>query len=144
MSAFLRVLVADDDRDFLDAMSALLALLGASEVTTARNGLDALESLAEEPGAYDLVITDVRMPPPSGVQLVAMARTAGCDTPFVVVTGYPDSRVTDTLDQLDGVTLLLKPIEASELLAVVSRLLHDSSARWPGRRKGMEEGRAEL
>src|SRR5689334_7325426 len=91
-----RVLVVDDDEDFVSFLSGQFSAIGCECVDTAGSGLEALERIADQ-GAYDLVVTDVRMPAPSGVQLVAMARTAEYAVPFLVVTAFPEPDVFRTV-----------------------------------------------
>jgi CheY-like chemotaxis protein len=117
-----RLLIVDDDPEFVSYVRSVLGLVGVSDAATANSGLDALEQIAANP-PYDLVITDVRMPPPSGLQLVAMARTAGYDVPFLVVTAFPDDQVTTTVDKLADVVLLAKPFDPDDLVTTAALLV---------------------
>ena len=61
------------------------------------------------------MITDVRMSWTSGIQALAMARTAGYRTPFVVITGHVDTVVRAAAGEL-GAQLLEKPFPIEDLL----------------------------
>src|SRR4030095_6755678 len=119
-----RLLIVDDDPEFVSYVVSVLGLVGVSSPETANSGLEALEHSAADP-PYDLVITDVRMPPPSGLQLVAMARTAGYDVPFLVVTAFPDDKVMTTVGKLDSVLLLAKPFDPDDLVTTPCQLVDD-------------------
>jgi CheY-like chemotaxis protein len=119
-----RIVVADDD----DEMRALVRMLVrpiTGEVRDARSGWELLAVLADE-GPFDLVITDVRMPAPSGVHVVTMARAAGLATPFLVITAFPDDAVRRAVDGQKWALLLGKPFGRAELLAAVAELVASS------------------
>src|SRR6185312_2964185 len=61
-----RVLVADDDAEFLDVVAEGLTRLGA-DVIRARNGAELIDHLAEH-GPFDLVVTDIAMPWMTGLR----------------------------------------------------------------------------
>ncbi len=91
-------------------------------VEEAASGLGALEALAES-RPFHLVITDVYMPAPSGLQLVAMARTTGYEGPFLLVTAFPDPGMATFAADSDRTELLIKPFTADELLDRAENLL---------------------
>jgi DNA-binding response OmpR family regulator len=68
--------------------------------------------------SYDLVITDVRMPDGSGIEVADRAREKGI--PTLIVTGYAFSLPNDDLDRFE---VLSKPVRPSELVAAVERVL---------------------
>lgn len=117
-----RMLVADDDGDFADFVAGLLVRLGAARVEVASCGVEALEALAADPGV-DLVLTDHRMPTPNGAQLLAMARTAGCRQPFLIVTAFPDDDLIASVSDLERADVLGKPFTPSELARAAARLI---------------------
>ena len=107
-----RIFIADDDQAMREWLRLLLRPMRAA-IREASAGVELLELLASgEP--YDLVITDLRMPAPSGLQIVAMARAAGVTTPFLVITAFPDDEVRRAL-AASGAELLAKPFSATEL-----------------------------
>lgn len=115
-----RVLVADDDPDMRLAVAHSLAADGMS-VDQARSGGEALTKLAE--GTTDILVTDVMMPELGGVQVAAMARTAGEQIPILVITGRDDAWISDSVRKLQCADLLHKPFSDDELLERVHRLL---------------------
>ena len=86
-----RILVADDEEGLRLLVARALALDG-HEVTTANDGAEALDLLVREKGAFELLLTDIRMPVMDGI---ALALAAARDHPAVTVllmTGYADQR----------------------------------------------------
>jgi CheY-like chemotaxis protein len=126
-----RILLVDDDDDLRRSLAAVLSRRGA-RLCEAANGDEALWLIAHE-GRFDLVITDVIMPAPLGTQLAAMARTAGTDVPILVITAYPDAEIADTVDKIEGATLLRKPFSTSTFLQHIRALL---GGRWPAAQAG--------
>src|SRR5262245_38415698 len=86
-----RIIIADDDRGMRGWLLAVLKGLDATfiEVDSSFELLD----LVVGGDHVDLVITDVRMPPSSGLQVLTLVREAGLDTPFLVITAFPDDEV---------------------------------------------------
>lgn len=117
-----RILVADDDRALLDAVSE--ALEGMSwTVVRAIDGGELIERLAEE-GPFDLVVTDVSMPWMGGLQAMQSARTAGVGTPVIVMTARRDDGLEKQVRALgQSVVLLRKPFPLEDLEAAATTLL---------------------
>ena len=118
----LRVLVADDDPELLEAMAATLSATGA-DVVLASTGVELLEALAEE-GPFDLVITDVSMPWMTGLQVAATAREAGLEVPLIVMTGLDDASLPRRVGALgEAATLLRKPFDTAQLERAIAALV---------------------
>ena len=118
----MRVLVADDDHDLLDAISDGLVRLGA-DVTCSRNGAELIENLADK-GPFDLVVTDIAMPWMTGVQAIHAARTAGLGTSVIVMTALRDESIPARVQALGkNAALLYKPFALTELEALALSLL---------------------
>ena len=81
-----RILVAEDDEDFLDVVEALLTGEGFEVVGRAANGREAVE-LA---GVLDLdaVVMDVEMPVLDGVEATRLLRRQSADLPIVAISGH--------------------------------------------------------
>lgn len=115
-----RLLVADDDAEMRSWLRQVLEPRGAS-VAEADSGVDLLRVLNEE-GPFDLVVSDVRMSWASGIQVLAMVRSAGYEIPFIVITAYADDRVRCAASQLRAV-LLEKPFDIEQLVEAADRIL---------------------
>jgi CheY-like chemotaxis protein len=86
-----RVLIADDEESMRSLVARAIAMDGHATVT-AEDGAEALEILNREPGAFDLLLTDIQMPVMDGI---ALALTAARDFPeltILLMTGFADQR----------------------------------------------------
>jgi len=117
-----RVLVVDDDVDFVEMYQALLSQRGY-RVTSFVRSSDALKNFEANPGAFDIVVTDHIMPGMSGVELAKRMRQLRPDIPILLSTGLgrPDSHPK----ALEGVITerLLKPTPLAELIAAIRRAM---------------------
>ena len=110
-----RVLLAEDDSDMRELVASLL-LQDWHEVTTVADGNEmisalALESVTRFPkDAFDLIVTDVRMPGLTGINAIARLRNVGYSTPVIAITAFPDQVVRDRARELD-VLVLDKPFK---------------------------------
>lgn len=128
------VLVVDDDQAVRDSLARSLTYSGY-EVTTAANGVEALERLSG--WRPDAVVMDVMMPRMDGLEVTRRLRTSGNDVPMLLLTAR-DS-VTDRVDGLDagGDDYLVKPFALDELLARLRALVRRSTGPESG---GTPEG----
>jgi FixJ family two-component response regulator len=81
--------------------------------------------LAEDDRAIDLLITDVKMPWATGVQVALSARNAGLTMPIIVITAFGDDRLRDQVKHLGAATLLPKPFRAEEFLSLARSYLSE-------------------
>jgi DNA-binding response OmpR family regulator len=108
------ILVVDDDRDSCEAFAAALRQSGYA-VDAAPNGFEALARLGRRP--VDLVITDLRMPGMSGLELIRRIHAIDPATRVLLVTGVGDTRDLCTgAEGYGAVDCLVKPINLDELL----------------------------
>jgi PAS domain S-box-containing protein len=123
----LHVLAVEDDADSLELLRMILAAQGA-RVTTAVSAKEAMEALARE--TPDIILSDIEMPGGDGYSLVRDirgAQSAWRSVPVVAVTAY--GRVEDRIRLLSsGFNMHLpKPIDPSELAAVIASLTRRSA-----------------
>lgn len=129
MSRTLRILIADDDSEMRAWLSVALKPIHYV-VEELDSGLGLLERIASD-APFDAVVTDVRMPGPDGLRVVAMARTAGLAVPFLVITAFPDPEVIRLVHGIPGTTLLAKPFEVGELRTAIAELIARKRATTP-------------
>jgi CheY-like chemotaxis protein len=122
-----RVLVAEDDPEMLDVVAAAAEEHGA-EVVRAHSGADLIQILADQ-GPFDLIITDISMPWMSGLQVARAARSAGLNTPVIVMTALKNDDLARQVRQLgEPAVLLHKPFELTDLHAAMSTMLSVATA----------------
>lgn len=111
------ILIVDDDRDTLDAWVELLQRAGyrVAAVASFEEGRHALESAAP-----DMLITDIRLGPYNGLQLVVRARAAHPILPVLVVTAFHDPVLQEETERL-GAVYVRKPVDPDHLLATIAQ-----------------------
>jgi PleD family two-component response regulator len=120
-----KVLVADDDRNMRSILRSTLEAYGFHDIVTVSNGVQACKEFLVY--RADLVITDWRMSPLNGLDVVRSIRTAPDSpdpyVPIIMLTGYSDmERVIEARDA--GVTsFLAKPITAGLLFARIIEII---------------------
>ncbi|WP_152045047.1 response regulator [Aureimonas psammosilenae] len=85
------ILVAEDDDGVRLLVSRALRLEG-HEVVACEDGEIALERLQEDGGAYDLVLSDIRMPSMTGIELAHAVASEWPSLPVLLMTGYAEQR----------------------------------------------------
>ena len=115
------VLVVDDDRGMLRAMTRVLSKEGM-RVTGVSDPTVVVSKLMSEI-RFDLVITDLRMPMFSGRGVLALA-SALPELPVIIITAFGGPDAEAQAIQLGAFAFLEKPVAAAELIDVVKRALH--------------------
>lgn len=115
-----RILVVDDAPDTLEMIQRSLTST-RFQVFTASNVADAVKLLEGTP--VDLVITDLKMPGASGLDLVRHVRENFRDTEVMMVTGYATVEGAVTAVKSGAEDYLAKPFTDEELLSAVRRSL---------------------
>jgi len=124
-----RILIVDDAAATLEVLQRTLTAAGY-QVFTAPNVAGALEIL--ENTTLELVITDLKMPKVSGLDLVRHVRENLKDTEVVMITGYPSIEGAVNAIKTGAEDFLAKPFTSEELLATVQRALDKLKARRSG------------
>jgi two-component system response regulator HydG len=112
----LRVLIIDDDELLAETLAESLERRGhaCTVVTSGRVGLTRLES-----DEYDIVLTDLKMAEIDGLEVVRRCKQLRSETEVFVITGYGDVKSAVEAMKLGAAHYLQKPIDLSELRAVV-------------------------
>ncbi|MBN9582526.1 MAG: response regulator [Afipia sp.] len=117
-----RVLVADDEESMRLLVARAIAMDG-HEVVTAEDGADALEILTRDNGAFDLLLTDIKMPVMDGIALaLAVARDFPRLT-ILLMTGFADQR--ERASGLDAIVhdIVTKPFAVADIRTAVADAL---------------------
>jgi response regulator RpfG family c-di-GMP phosphodiesterase len=115
-----QVLIVDDDLALRKILSVMLTQ-SAFLCRTAASGEEALSLLARQP--FDVVISDLRMPGISGMDLLIEVRARYPGLAFLMVTGEDETRVGVRAMQLGADDYLLKPFDADVVLGSLHRAL---------------------
>lgn len=121
------VFLVDDEQSVVIALARMLQASGFA----ARCWTSALEFLeAHDPQQPGCLVTDVRMPEMSGLELQRALLERGSDRPIVFITGQGDIPTTVRAMKAGAVSFLPKPVQRAELVAAVQEaILKDAEAR---------------
>jgi two-component system response regulator PilR (NtrC family) len=111
-----RILVVDDERSMRELLAIVLRREG-HEVFLAENGRSALALLEREP--IDLLISDIKMPDMSGVELLRAAKGADQDLVGIMITAFASTATAVEALRMGAYDYLSKPFDVEELKIVV-------------------------
>lgn len=116
-------IIAEDSKPILRNIQMLIQSAGlpVRVTATASNGLEALEQLKSQPA--DILLTDIRMPKLDGLGLIEQAKRLNPRLQTVLISGYSDFEYARRALNLQAFDYLLKPVDQSQLVDVLSRLL---------------------
>ena len=117
-----RILFIDDEKSLVDLGQQILERLGY-KVTIRTSSIEALELFMEQPGKFDLVITDMTMPNMTGDDLAGKLMNIRADIPVILCTGYSERISRERAHRLGIKEFILKPIVMRELAKTVRRVL---------------------
>ncbi len=130
-----RLLAVDDAPDTLELLQRNLAGEGYT-VFTASSVAEAIRVLDESP--VDIVITDMKMPEVTGLELVRHVRQNLPDTGIIVITGYPSVDGVVEAMKTGADEYVSKPFTSKELSGAVRRVSDKLSARREARVESVE------
>jgi CheY-like chemotaxis protein len=117
-----RILLVDDEETVRGFLKRGLELDGHA-ITTAIDGTDALDRLIEVEGAFDLLLTDIRMPIMDGIALALAAKRDYPGLTILLMTGFADQRERARGLQAIVADVLTKPFSLADLRGAVTRVL---------------------
>ncbi len=110
------ILLVEDQGSVRDMMMNMLERLGY-EAAACVSGLEALEVLRENPGAFDLVLTDHNMPKMTGLELVQQIHMDFPDLPFILLSGYSEQKLKDMMHEHPAIKAVLRKPIAKHILS---------------------------
>lgn len=117
----LRLLLVDDDEVVRESLRDFLRRLG-HEVTERPDGESAVETVSREDADFDIAFVDVRMPGIDGLETLGALRRLRPELKVVLVTGHGTLDTAVEALRLGAEDFLRKPVNLSELEAVVDRI----------------------
>lgn len=117
-----RVLIADDEDSMRSLVARAIAMDGHQTVT-AEDGAEALEILTREEGAFDLLLTDIKMPVMDGIALALAVARDFPDLTVLLMTGFADQR--ERASNLSAIVhdVVTKPFSVNDIRAAVNDAL---------------------
>ncbi|MEJ5328579.1 MAG: response regulator [Desulfobaccales bacterium] len=116
-----RILVVDDEPNMLRLLKTILTDRTGYEVDTTNNPLEVSRMLQEK--AYDLVISDLKMPLVDGIELIDIIRKLDAQLPIVIITAYGTLETAEEAVQKGAYDFITKPFRKEAILITVKRAL---------------------
>lgn len=117
------ILFIDDEEELAILEKENLEELGYN-VTAITGSVEALNLFKENPGHFDLIITDHTMPFITGLELIEEIKKTCPSMPFILTTGFGDLISEEKAHEIGIKKLIMKPFKLYELADVISRILN--------------------
>ncbi|MFT3786060.1 MAG: sigma-54 dependent transcriptional regulator [Tepidisphaeraceae bacterium] len=115
-----RILIVDDQEMMRDSLAATLAHDG-HEIVAAYDGQAALQRLQQ--AKFELMLTDLKMPKMTGIELLAEAKKLRPDMPVVLMTAFATVQTAVEAMKLGAYDYIQKPFDGDEIKLLVDRTL---------------------
>jgi DNA-binding NtrC family response regulator len=136
-----KLLLVDDDANTLASLSRAFRLAG-HEAVVCDNADRALDLARTQ--RFDMILSDVVMPGKDGLTLLGELKSAGIQTPVVMVSGQANIEMAVRATRLGAVDFLEKPLSTEKLLVTVENTVKLSRLEQENRRLKKQAGKQEL
>lgn len=130
-----KILLVDDEEPVLRTVGMLFRSEG-HEVIPVRESEQAAEILKSSPEKFDVLLTDIRMAPIDGMEIIRLARKVRPDMSIVVISAYCSEKTIKQAMELGCTTYVKKPFRTEEVLNAVRNALEKSGSGTSGQRAG--------
>ena len=113
-----KILLVDDEKDFLDVMSERIEARGM-EVTKADSASKALEQV--ESGGFDAIILDLMMPGMDGLQTLKAIKAKNPDLQVILLTGHATVEKGIEAMKMGAMDFVEKPADLDKLTAIIKK-----------------------
>ena len=118
----MKLLIADDEKTIRDGLASLpWQSIGINKIHEATNGLSAKEILKTTP--IDVVISDVKMPGMTGLELAEYVREYNLDMAVILLTGFSDFSFAQSAIKSGVMDYMLKPVSPEGIINTVSTVV---------------------
>ncbi len=131
------ILVVDDDPTIRTSLAEALAD-GSVEVRVAASAEDALAKL-QDSSVPDVVLSDIRMPGLSGLELLKLLREQAPSVDVILMTAYDDMPTVVAAMREGAADFLSKPLDLHEVRRILTRVMEDRRTRERTKRKHADE-----
>lgn len=121
MSQHCKLLCVDDNAVVLEMLKAALEASGY-HVSVAQNGFAALATVAKDPARFQVIVTDIRMPGMSGLELIERARGSGYHGKVIVYAALISPEDGNLLRELRVDRVVNKPALRADIVAAVNEV----------------------
>lgn len=114
----MNILLVDDDISSVTVLTTLLEFDHTLQVAT--NGREAYQAVKKN--RYDVVVTDIRMPKMTGIELLKAIRIDDQQLPVIIVTGHPGRENLAEAERFGVTAYFTKPLDVAGFMGTLSRL----------------------
>jgi two-component system response regulator PilR (NtrC family) len=118
------ILVIDDERSMREFLSIMLEKEGYKAIAI-DNGNDALKFIKEN--NYDLIITDIKMPKTTGIDLLRESMNIHPNTPVIMITAFASTEVAVEAMKLGAYDYITKPFNVDEIKLIIKKAIEKKS-----------------
>ena len=122
----MRVLVVDDETELVEALVERLEMRGI-QATGVSTGQEALERV--EHGEHDVLLLDVKMPSPGGLDVLREVKRRWPGQPVVLLTGHGSAQDAQLGMQLGAFDYVMKPVDIEVLMAILLKAAEERGAK---------------
>ncbi len=120
MSQKIKILIVDDEPLMRTFIASALSSLNF-ELHSADNGIKAMQMLSTD--QYDLIITDIKMPYKSGLDILQFTKTKKIAAPVILITAFASIETAIAALNMGAFNFLIKPFPPETLLAIVQKAI---------------------
>jgi len=117
----IKVLIIDDDHSIRNMLSIVLKNEGY-EVIAVESAIVALKKLKKE--TVDLIISDIKMPEISGIELLRKVKSIDQEIPVIMITGFASTNDAVEAMKLGAEDYIIKPFNLDELKIIINKSIH--------------------
>lgn len=118
----IKLLYVEDEAIIREQLERLLKRV-VKDVVTAKNGEEGLNAFKTE--APDMIVTDIKMPQMTGLEMSREIRKIDRDIPIIITTAHSESDFLLEAIEISVSDFLLKPVDTDNLIGVIERKSHD-------------------
>jgi DNA-binding NtrC family response regulator len=127
-----QILIVDDEVDMLALLAMIITDKSTHKATTTNNPLE-IPKLIQE-GAFDLLITDLKMPGMDGIELIAEVRKIDKAIPILIITAYGSVESAEDAIHKGAYDYITKPFRKEQILIAINRALE-----WKDMKKKLDD-----
>lgn len=117
-----KIIVVDDERDFLDSVKRGLVTSGIKKVRLEPDPTNAASAF-ERGEVFDIAIIDITMPEMSGIRLLEVIKKKSPSTECIMVSAVAETKTANACFKKGARDYLVKPVSKEDLVACINRTL---------------------
>jgi DNA-binding NtrC family response regulator len=116
-----RILIVDDEIDMLELLELIITDRTDYEVVTTNSPLEVPELMKSQ--AFDLLITDLRMPDLDGIELIERVKQTDDQIPFIIITAYGTIESAVEAMRKGAFDYITKPFRQEQILLTIEKVM---------------------